>query len=234
MSSHMEVGPPTPGRAPRKRRSSATVRELILEAARAVFSARGYPGTTMRDVAEEADVTTATIFRQFGTKANLFEQAVTEPYSRFVSEYINSWQSFVPGVASSEELVRGFVTSFYDFVVENRDLIMIYSYFLRFEAAAYGGAPAESVLSRELHRVEEWIERDGEKYGFFDLDIPLTLRSCCAMVMGLVIHDNLLLPALPRRPTRERTVRELTALILKGVSARRLDAAALAAHEDRR
>jgi len=184
-----------------------------------VFSHRGYPGTTMRDVAEEAGVTSATIFRQFGNKANLFEEAVAEPYSRFVTEYIESCEEFLPRVESNEELVRRFVTSFYDFVVENKDLMATYSYFTRFEAAASGGPGAESVLSRELKRVEEWIQRDGEKYGFYDLDIPLTLRCCCSVVIGMVIHDDLLLP--PRRPTRERMIREMTALILKGVSARR-------------
>jgi AcrR family transcriptional regulator len=219
----MSTGPEAPAQAvkktPRRRRSSATVHELILETARVVFSHRGYPGTTMRDVADEAGVTNATIFRQFGSKANLFEEAVAEPYSRFVTEYIESWAEFLPRVESNEELVRGFVTSFYDFVVENKDLMTTYSYFTRFETAANGGPRAESVLSRELKRVEEWIQRDGEKYGFYDLDIPLTLRCCCSVVIGMVIHDDLLLP--PRRPTRERVVREITALILKGVSARR-------------
>jgi AcrR family transcriptional regulator len=206
-------------RLPRRRRSSATVRELILDTARVVFSHRGYPGTTMRDVADEAGVTNATIFRQFKTKAKLFEEAVAEPYSRFVSEYVDSWASFLPKIESNEELVRGFVTSFYDFVVENKDLIATYSYFTRFESAAAG--QGESVLSRELTRIEDWIQRDGEKYGFYDLDIPLTLRCCCSLVIGMVIHDDLLLPPLPRRPTRERIIREITALILKGVSARR-------------
>jgi AcrR family transcriptional regulator len=208
-------------RLPRKRRSSATVRDLILETARVVFSQRGYPGTTMRDVADEAGVTSATIFRQFKNKANLFEEAVAEPYGRFASEYVESWTTFLPKLESSEELVRGFVTSFYDFVVENKDLIATYSYFTRFESAAYGAGRSESVLSRELKRVEDWIQRDGEKYGFYDLDIPLTLRCCCSVVIGVVIHDDLLLPPTPQRPTRDRIIREITALILKGVSARR-------------
>jgi AcrR family transcriptional regulator len=216
-----EVSLPAPVRMPRKRRSTATVRELILETARAVFSARGFARTTIRDVADEADVTTATIFRQFGSKANLFEEAIAEPYGRFVSEYIDSWESFLPGVESNEALVRGFVTSFYDFVLENKDLIAIYSYVTRFESDVFQSAAGESVLSRELKRVEDWIRRDGEKYGFYDLDIPLTLRCCCAVVIGVVIHEDLLLPAMPLRPTRERLIREMTTLILKGVSARR-------------
>lgn len=210
-----------PARPPRKRRSSATVRELSLDAARAVFSARGYPGTTMRDVAEEAGVTNATIYRQFGNKAALFEAAVAEPFGRFATEYVDSWADFLPDIRSAEDLVRGFVTSFYDFVTENRDLIAAYTYYTRFEPAAFDSGRSESVLSRELKRIEEWISRDGEKYGFYDLDIPLTLRCCCSVVLGMTIHDDLLLPPGPSRPTRERLIREMTALILKGVSARR-------------
>ncbi|MDT7643576.1 MAG: hypothetical protein QOC67_687, partial [Pseudonocardiales bacterium] len=84
--------PVRPAKAkPRKRRSSEEVRELTLATARELFAARGYAGATTRDVALEAGVTEATIYRQFGTKAALFDAAVVEPYQRFMTEFMDAW-----------------------------------------------------------------------------------------------------------------------------------------------
>lgn len=84
-----EQGVPRPKR--RRRRSSAAVRELISAAARDLFAKRGYAATTTRDIALEAGVDEATIYRHFGSKAKLFETAVGEPYHQFMAEYMGQW-----------------------------------------------------------------------------------------------------------------------------------------------
>ena len=54
-------------------------RTLILRAAREAFAAKGFKGTSTRDIAERAQLTEVMIFRHFGTKANLFQEAVITP-----------------------------------------------------------------------------------------------------------------------------------------------------------
>ena len=55
-------------------RSEAT-RRTILEAARAIFAARGYEQATIRAVAARADIDPSMVMRYFGSKAGLFTAA---------------------------------------------------------------------------------------------------------------------------------------------------------------
>lgn len=63
------VTPPTHGH-------SGTQREKILAAAQQVFSSVGYSEAGIRRIAEVVGVSPTILFRQFGTKANLFEEAL--------------------------------------------------------------------------------------------------------------------------------------------------------------
>ena len=51
-------------------------RERILEAAARLYGQHGYLGATTRRIAEEADVSEVTIFRLFGTKEAVLEEAI--------------------------------------------------------------------------------------------------------------------------------------------------------------
>ncbi|MDY7084939.1 MAG: TetR/AcrR family transcriptional regulator [Actinomycetota bacterium] len=56
-------------------------RELILAAANALFLELGYDRTSLARVAERSGVSRATLFKQFPTKAALFDAMVTESWS---------------------------------------------------------------------------------------------------------------------------------------------------------
>jgi AcrR family transcriptional regulator len=53
-------------------------RSAIIASATRLFAADGYGSTSLARIAESADVSTATLFKQFPTKADLFEAIVTE------------------------------------------------------------------------------------------------------------------------------------------------------------
>lgn len=59
-----------------RRRDSAATREALLDAATAMFADRGFDRTTVRDIAKEAGVNQALLFRYFGSKEALFEEAI--------------------------------------------------------------------------------------------------------------------------------------------------------------
>lgn len=60
-----------------RRRNPETTRARILAAAQQVFAERGYARTGLRDIAILADVSSALPVSYFGTKAGLFEAALT-------------------------------------------------------------------------------------------------------------------------------------------------------------
>jgi AcrR family transcriptional regulator len=57
---------------PVRKRDSAATRAALLDAAAKLFAERGYDRTTVRDIAAEAGVNQALLFRYFGSKDALF------------------------------------------------------------------------------------------------------------------------------------------------------------------
>jgi AcrR family transcriptional regulator len=65
----------------RRRRQAAQTRADILQAARRLFSARGYAATTIEAIAAEAEVAEATVYAGFGSKRGIllaFQQLMEE------------------------------------------------------------------------------------------------------------------------------------------------------------
>ena len=71
--------------APRMR--AADRRELILEAATAVFGAKTYVGTTTDEVARAAGVSQPYVVRLFGTKEKLFIAVIERAYARLIEVF---------------------------------------------------------------------------------------------------------------------------------------------------
>jgi len=57
--------------SPRRQQQAAATRQGILEAAQRLFERRGYPATTMEQVAAEAGVALKTVYVAFATKSGL-------------------------------------------------------------------------------------------------------------------------------------------------------------------
>ncbi|MEO6207410.1 MAG: helix-turn-helix domain-containing protein [Candidatus Limnocylindrales bacterium] len=70
------VKPRTDRDFPRRRERARVTRERVLAAARALFIDRGYVGTTIDAIAEQADVSPETIYSTFGSKRALLAELV--------------------------------------------------------------------------------------------------------------------------------------------------------------
>jgi AcrR family transcriptional regulator len=70
-------------------RTTTITETQILEAARAVFLEQGFNATTV-DVANRAGISSASIFKRFPTKENLFFAAMSEPNSRVWSSELEA------------------------------------------------------------------------------------------------------------------------------------------------
>lgn len=67
----------------RKRHTENNTKDAILDAALKIFLAKGYEGTSVRMILEEANVVTGSFYHFFKSKEDLFEQTV----ERFLSLY---------------------------------------------------------------------------------------------------------------------------------------------------
>ncbi len=72
----------TPATSSYHQRVQQQKRAAILDAATELFLADGYDGASLAKVARAAGVSTATLFKRFPTKADLFDAIVTEHWAQ--------------------------------------------------------------------------------------------------------------------------------------------------------
>jgi AcrR family transcriptional regulator len=97
---------------------SEPTRRAILAAARAMFAAHGYEGTTIRAVAAGAGVDASMVMRYFGSKAGLFAAAVT------MDLQVPDLGS-VPASRRGELLVRDFISRWEDPVRDDEMIALL-------------------------------------------------------------------------------------------------------------
>lgn len=114
---------PTPAIVERNRRTEtakAARREEILGAARRVFATRGFRGTTIADIAEEADVALGTIYLYFVSKEDVFA-ALNQRFNELITAALTN----VPPATSLDETVRLRINNVFATCAQNRDLVRL-------------------------------------------------------------------------------------------------------------
>lgn len=199
------------------RRGPEEVRRLLLDASRSLFAAKGYAGTSTRDIALTAGVSEALLFRHFGTKAKLFERAILDPINEFVHDYVDQWQARSAADHTPEGMSLAFVDGFYRMLSENRELVLALVTAQAYESIQELNEAAP--LSRLLDELETVTAREAELRGF-TFDIPITVRLVAGMVMAMALLDEWLFPAGKRRPSRQRITNEMVSFMIHGLAHR--------------
>jgi AcrR family transcriptional regulator len=199
------------------RRGSSEVRSLLLDAARSLFAAKGYAGAATRDIALEAGVSEALLFRHFGTKAQLFERAVIDPINEFISDYVEQWIAAPVSDHTVERLAFDYVDGFYCLLLEHGDLLLALITAQAYEAI--DEVDGASPISRLLDELEAVPGREAELRGL-DFDVQIATRLVVGMVMAMALLDKWMFPPGKRRPSRQRIVDEMVGMVLHGLTQR--------------
>ena len=118
------------------RMKAADRRELILEAATAVFGAKTYVGTTTDEVARAAGVSQPYVVRLFGTKEKLFIEVIERAYSRLIADF----RTALPGPVEGRDERMG--TAYTELLAERGMLSVIAG------STALGGEPVIGRVAR--------------------------------------------------------------------------------------
>ncbi|WP_243544317.1 TetR/AcrR family transcriptional regulator [Pseudodesulfovibrio tunisiensis] len=94
-----------------------TKKELILVAAQKLFARHGYPGTTVKMVAEEAGVASGLVFHYFESKENLFMSAGSQLVD-IMLDYLRDRTANEPDGCAA---LGAFVRAYLDFTLEYSD-----------------------------------------------------------------------------------------------------------------
>jgi AcrR family transcriptional regulator len=185
----------------------------LLDAARELFARRDYRSTTTREIAEAAGVSEYLLFRNFGSKAGLFREALVLPFTTFVDDFGRTWQSVVPEETDEEELARHFVGRLYDVLVEHRGLLLT--------LVASDGLSEDEIESsgitdiRRALTVLSRISAEGMQIrGMRSSQPDLPAHSTVAMIVGMVALRSTFFGNKP--PSRQAIVDELVQATLNG------------------
>jgi len=192
------------------RRGSEEVRELMLAAARQEFSANGYSGATTKDIAARAAVSHRLLFSNFGSKADLFRQAMIEPFDRFTEGYVQAWRQ-ISDDASPESRVEGFVRGLLDLVDTHRVALR--------SAIAHADTPGpEATLLHDVAAAFQRIHTLVLTTGEWQFEPAPVVAASAGAVMSTILLAELVFPDSQPRPSRDTLIIELTRFILYGIS----------------
>ena len=202
---------PTPtkeARQRRSRRSQAERREEILAAARRVFLTSGYAGATVREIAAEADVNDAVLYRSFSTKEQMFEEAVARPLEEAVCAALQP----ASGDLEVRTVAEGFVCELLEAMGDIAPLLL----------AVLGDAERGKAFYRDrfqpaLAQLRESIDTNLPSWAHRDFDPDLATMTVCGMCLFIALHNRF-----GDAPTGEPTqiAPELISIIWDGLRAR--------------
>ncbi len=195
------------------RRPRGEPRRLLLDAARELFARQDYRSTTTREIAEAAGVAEHLLFRNFGSKAALFHEALVAPFTTFVDDFAETWKRVVPEETDEQDLAGRFVGQLYDLFVEHRGLVMTLwasETLGEVELRETGIAEVSGALA-----ILGQISAEGRATrGIASSHPDLAAHSTVAMVAGMAAFGSTFFG--PEQPSRAAIVEELTQAALHG------------------
>jgi AcrR family transcriptional regulator len=177
-------------------------RQAVLGRARELFSARGYDATTVREIAQSARVSEAVVYRYFPSKIDLFEEALTQPYWRFIDSFLDKWSNLDHQLGTDEMVIR-FVRELYDVVTDNRDALLTLIATNRFSGREMMTAGA---LSSGIRTLAAYTANEADQRGFGKVDLEVAIASTIAMVSSMALLDDLLFTPGSGHPSHARLV----------------------------
>lgn len=207
----------TAARTERNRRSTKELRKAILVAARDLFAAYGYAGTSTRDVAKRAGCVEQLIYKHFGSKASLFAAAVLEPLNEALAQQIERYQQGFMASESADDALRMFVDSMMSVVFAEKKSLLAFMNVVAYQPESFsgGGTAPMAILVEHMRKLEE-IGRSAESGRELEVeDWMMETRLAVAMIMSAGILEDILFK--PKERDRSRMRHSVFKLLRRGL-----------------
>ncbi len=197
------------------RLSGVERRRQIIEAAAALFSRKGFRGTTTREVSEAAGVSEATVFKHFATKEDLYA-AIIEAKSQ--TQQILTTAMRAATEADDVEVLRTLAREMIARTQADPTLMR-----LLFFSALEGHALSDMFFRSRVQQLDDFLSRyiaDRVAAGAFR---PVDPIQAAWNFIGMIAYHLLLRELFGQKPpphlTTQRAIDEMVALFLQGVRA---------------
>lgn len=130
--------------------------EKIKEAARKLFTQKGFAATRTRDIAEEAGINLALLNYYFRSKEKLFEIIMRENLQQFMGIIL---QHFSKEKLTFEERISFLVSNYIDMLIRNPDLPLFVMYEIRSGQNKERPSPQFEAMNNIRHSFVKEIEK---------------------------------------------------------------------------
>jgi len=150
----------------------------IVEAAIKIFSQKGYSGSTTKEIAKEAGVSEATIFRYFDTKKDLLLALVSPTMVKSVADLFLDIEG-----KTLDEILYNFLKSNTELIEDNKDLLKI----VLFEALFHPEIKErlyQEIINQKATQLEQFFEVQKKNNGIKDVEPKVATLSLLGMLMS--------------------------------------------------
>ena len=197
--------------ANRKRTSTRT---RILNAGLDLFAKKGFTGATTREISASAGVNEVTVFRHFGSKADLYAAVITErsPIADIRRDF--SFDMNAP----NDELLRGIAASVLSALRANRQVLMMLM------GDAWRVSRARSVISQigaeeGVAIVKDLMEALIEAGKIRKVDSDIAARALVGMIQSYFLTHDLMAGKKPNQEEDDRMLEGFVDVFLDGIRA---------------
>lgn len=171
----------TATKQPRKERERLARREEILDAARQVFSARGFEKAKLEEIAEVAELGKGTIYNYFKNKEELFVSVIVRGIKRF-QEFVSQ---AVQEQRSPEDKVSAYIDASFAFFEHHRQLFSIFELEKSNLARSLSEEMNQTFCEKEAGLIQflEQLIFEGVQTGEFK---PVDSRKLAQTIFGMI------------------------------------------------
>jgi AcrR family transcriptional regulator len=193
---------------------------LLIKGARQLFNRKGYATTTTREIADAANVAEPLIFRNFGSKAELFREAIVQPFVEAIDRAIEVGTSQPSPPELTRDDTREFVAVMYDVFHEHRALAAIVFAADALVESKVVESDAIDDVRAAIDRFVAYASMQAQAHGraIDPAAHSLAIRGHMAMVAGIATFGSWYFGG--RRPSRRAVIDEMSHWIWLRYSAR--------------
>ncbi len=155
-------------------------REKIINAAKDVFSSKGYTGATTKQISKAAGVAEITLFRHFETKSNLFYETI---YKYLVSNVLDFKES--DNDLDIKQVIANFIEKRIDTLRKNKDLFICTIYEAQFNDEIKG--IFEKIHSKIFEALVIYIKSKDQKNN--EYNIEHMAQIFLSTIVGIIIFE---------------------------------------------